>query len=171
MPNWCSNSVMVTHDNPHKLKELANIFEAKRPFNTLVPQPDWPNTPASEDIKDCVGVIEAKKGELPEKDVMKLASGEDHISWRWPSSKRTDQRWYDWCRKHWGTKWDIHDVDVEHQVANNMLILEFETAWWPPDEIFHHLRKEKGYQFLTWEWSDECDPEEVGDLTDINWDD
>ena len=82
-----------------------------------------------------------------------------------------DSRWYDWCRKHWGTKWDIHDVDVEHQVANNMLILDFQTPWCPPDEIFHYLRKEKGFEFLTWEWSDECDPDEVGDLTDINWDD
>ena len=171
MPNWISNSVMLTHDNPHKLKELADIFEAKRPFNTLVPQPDWPNTPASEDIRDFGGEVKAKKGELPEKKVMKLANGEEEVWWNWPSSGRNDDRWYDWCRKHWGTKWDTHDVDVEHQVANNMLILDFQTPWCPPDEIFHHLRKEKGFEFLTWEWSDECAPDEVGDLTDINWDD
>ena len=171
MPNWCSNSVAVTHSDPHKLKELADIFQSDSPFNSLIPQPDWTNTPASEDIRDFGGVTVAKKGELPEKDVMKLASGEDYISWRWPSSKRADERWYGWCVNHWGTKWDIHDVEVDYQLADNMLTLEFETAWCPPDGIFHYLRKEKGYQFLSWEWADECDPEEVGDLTDIDWDD
>ena len=171
MPNWCSNLVIVTNDNPHKLKELADIFKSDSPFNTLIPQPDWPNTPASEDIRDFGGEIKAKKGELPEKEVIKLANEEEYITWRWPSSGRQDDRWYDWCRKHWGTKWDIDDVEVRHQLAGNMLTLEFETAWCPPDGIFHYLRKEKDYQFLSWEWADECDPEEVGDLTDIDWDD
>lgn len=55
MPNWISNSVAVSHPDPHKLKELADIFQSDRPFNTLIPQPDWPNTPASEDIRDFGG--------------------------------------------------------------------------------------------------------------------
>ena len=171
MPNWITNEVTFTHDNPHKLEEMADIFRNEAPFNHLIPEPDWPNIPAEEDIRGYNGEIVAKKGELPEKEVMKLANGSEEIWWNWPSSGRNDDRWYDWCRKHWGTKWDTHDVEVDYQLADNMLTLEFETAWCPPDEIFHYLRKEKGYQFLSWEWADECDPEEVGDLTDIDWND
>ena len=88
MPNWITNEVTFTHDNPHKLEEMSNIFRNEAPFNHLIPQPDWPNVPAATNIKGYNGEIVAKKGELPEKEVMKLANGEEYITWNWPSSGR-----------------------------------------------------------------------------------
>ena len=79
MPNWITNNVTVTHDNPHKLEEMADIFRNEAPFNHLIPQPDWPNIPAKEDIKGYNGETIAKKGELPQKEVIKFANGEDHV--------------------------------------------------------------------------------------------
>ena len=35
MPNWITNEVTFTHDNPHKLKEMADIFRNEKPFNQL----------------------------------------------------------------------------------------------------------------------------------------
>ena len=165
MPNWITNEVTFTHDNPHKLEELADIFRNEAPFNHLIPQPDWPNIPAKEDIKRYNGETIAKKGELPEKEVMKLANGEDHVSWNWPSSGSQDDRWYQWRCSHWGCKWDVWDVEVDYQQAANLVHLTFNTPWCPPDAIYEKLC-EMGYEFLMWEWQDECE-DEVNDLVPI----
>ena len=165
MPNWITNNVTVTADNPHKLEELADIFRNEAPFNHLIPQPDWPNIPAEEDIRGYNGEIVAKKGELPEKEVMKLANGEEHITWNWPSSGRQDDRWYQWRCGHWGCKWDGWDVEVDYQKAGNLVHLTFNTPWCPPDPIYEKLC-DMGYEFLMWEWQDECE-EEVHDLVPI----
>ena len=167
MPNWITNNVTVTHNNPHKLEELADIFRNEAPFNHLIPQPDWPNIPAEKDLKFKYdkSVVVAKKGELPKKEVMKLANGEDHVSWNWPSSGRQDDRWYDWRLEHWGCKWDIDDVEVDYQQAANLVHLTFVTPWSPPDVIYGYLTC-MGYQFLQWQWQDECE-EEVHDLVSL----
>ena len=165
MPNWITNEVTFTHDNPHKLEEMADIFRNEAPFNHLIPEPDWPNIPAESVIRDTTGETKALKGELPEKEVMKLANGEDHVSWNWPSSGRQDDRWYDWRCKHWGCKWDIWDVEVDYQKAGNLVHLTFVTPWSPPDAIYGYLTC-MGYEFLLWEWQDECE-EEVHDLVPL----
>ena len=155
MPNWIHNEVVMTHSDPHKLEEIANIFKNEQPFNQLIPEPDWPNIPAESVIRDSQGETTALKGELPKKEVIKYSTGETFY-WNWPSSGRQDARWYDWRRAHWGCKWDIHDVDVDYQVANNMVELRFETPWSPPDTIYKKLC-EMGYEFIQWEWQDECE--------------
>ena len=165
MPNWITNEITFSHDNPHKLEEMADIFRNEAPFNHLIPQPDWLNVPAATNIKGYNGEIVAKKGELPEKEVMKLANGEEHITWNWPSSGRQDDRWYDWRRKHWGCKWDIHDVEVDYQKAANLVYLTFVTPWCPPDGIYNKLC-DMGYEFLQWQWQDECE-DAVHDLVPL----
>jgi hypothetical protein len=165
MPNWITNEVTFTHDNPHKLEEMADIFRNEAPFNHLVPEPDWPNIPAEKDMKDTARNPKAIKGELPQKEVMKLANGDEQIFWNWPSSGRQDDRWYDWRCKHWGCKWDIHDVEVDYQKAGNLVHMTFVTPWGPPDAIYNKLC-EMGYEFLQWQWEDECESV-VHDLTPL----
>ena len=51
------------------------------------------------------------------------------------STKFGRNNWYDWSCAHWGTKWNA---------CNTLLNLEenevaFDTAWAPPDPIFHKL--------------------------------
>jgi hypothetical protein len=53
---------------------------------------------------------------------------------------------YDWCNRHWGTKWDICDVGYEHSINENtgefgQLQFYFDTAWGPPDEAFVEISK------------------------------
>jgi hypothetical protein len=37
----------------------------------------------------------------------------------------------DWCRRHWGTKWNAYSQKPIEQ-SDDALILRFETAWRPP---------------------------------------
>ena len=45
-----------------------------------------------------------------------------------------------WCVNNWGTKWDIGDVGIDYQ-DSEILELEFETAWSPPEGIMEKLRE------------------------------
>ena len=170
MPNWISNELDITHSDASKLDELKELFKGERPFNKLIPEPDWPNIPASKDLTqrfDTTKVI-AKKGELPEKEVMKLANGDEHIFWNWPSSGNQDDRWYGWRVKHWGCKWDLNHEEVEvDEFTKGELCISFTTPWAPPDEIYRKLVS-MGYEISRWEWQDE-DPDSYGDLALIDW--
>jgi hypothetical protein len=43
--------------------------------------------------------------------------------------------WYDWCVKHWGTKWNAYDTYIEHNEVN------FTTAWATPFPVIKALSK------------------------------
>ena len=153
MPNWVSNTVVVTHDQPPVLETLYNVFNSDAPFNTLNPEPDW-------------SIIPDDKGVIPAKKVTKIkdmdGNTKELVILRWPDGSQ-DTRWRTWRNENWGCKWDI-DVDyIDYSVGNNLLVMEFETPWSPPDAIYEKLCG-MGYEFLRWAWQDE-DPSFGGDLT------
>ena len=127
MPNWCSNRVSFYSDDTSALEKLKNIFESDEPFNSLVPAPDWKNTPND-------------KGELPVLREMKDTEGRViHTTYDFPDGKN-DDRWYDWNIINWGTKWEIDKGSCDH-LDENSFECEFETAWSPPEGIFYALRQ------------------------------
>ena len=102
MPNWCHNRVSFYSDNEQDIKKLWSIFESDEPFNTIVPSPDWKNTPND-------------KGELPHAREMKNPKGEVFTTVQEFPDGTNDDRWYHWNIQNWGTKWDItaDAVDVD----------------------------------------------------------
>ena len=127
MPNWCSNRVSFYSDDTSALEKLKNIFESDEPFNSLVPAPDWKNTPND-------------KGELPVLREMKDTEGRViHTTYDFPDGKN-DDRWYDWNIFNWGTKWEVSGVECDHWDGNSFEC-EFETAWSPPEGIYYASRQ------------------------------
>lgn len=45
--------------------------------------------------------------------------------------------WYDWANKNWGTKWNAYSAFVE--VFEESIMIEFDTAWSPPEPWFNTL--------------------------------
>jgi hypothetical protein len=41
--------------------------------------------------------------------------------------------WYSWNVEHWGTKWDIDPIRPEY--SGSEAVLDFETAWSPPEAV------------------------------------
>ena len=41
--------------------------------------------------------------------------------------------WYDWSTKNWGTKWNACGTSVK-PLGKVSVVVEFDTAWFPPDE-------------------------------------
>lgn len=60
-----------------------------------------------------------------------------------------DDTWYEWCCRHWGTKWNA----VESRIFDDGF--EFETAWSTPIPILEKLSKKFPKLTFHHEWADE----------------
>ena len=100
-------------------------------------------------VKDVDRFIEMAKGR---DSVAELTLSLDSL-YPIPDDKRAEG-WYDWCVEHWGTKWDLWDVDVDVTTHVNgedkSVVYCFISAWSPPDRAFSHLLngEEPGYENL-----------------------
>ena len=128
MPNWCRNRVTV-FGNEEEVSKVKDIFESKDTvFGKIIPSPDWKNIPN-------------EKGELPKENLIKNDKGEVvAATMEFPDGKN-DSRWYDWNLANWDTKWDIAgSVEVDEQ-DSEMVEINFNTAWSPPEAICFKLRE------------------------------
>ena len=140
MPNHCSNRVTISaHEGKEdQFNAVLKAFESERPFQSLHPQPDWPNTPND-------------KGELSALKEHKNADGKVVFTTREFPDGTADERWYDWCYQNWGTKWDAYDreegdIDEECGYAE----FEFHTAWGPADGIYDKIAEDYPDVSVSW---------------------
>lgn len=114
MPNWVYNNIEVEEKYTEKLEQISKRgfchYFKPRPKayeDTISPTPSKENNPYVYELSQLL---------------LKYHGYEN---------------WYDWCRKHWGVKWDSCDG---HMDGN---IYRFETPWNRPDmSIFELLAKE-----------------------------
>ena len=78
MPNWCDNSVVITHEDKSKLEELSKQAEQSTLFGFVLPEPDY--------------------------DKVKVKSAFPEISGKEFSDPKG--AWWDWRVQNWGTKWE-----------------------------------------------------------------
>ena len=135
MPNHCHNRVTFYSDNTEDVAKLKQIFEDESCFGQIIPEPDWPNIPLTQN--DSSNWLHPKRGEVGELPVKVEEYG---TSYRFKSTDKPDDRWYDWRLANWDTKWDAYDVVVTDDDPENVEI-EFNTAWSPPEAICHALRE------------------------------
>tara|TARA_B000000557_G_scaffold149172_1_gene121171 strand:+ start:57 stop:527 length:471 start_codon:yes stop_codon:yes gene_type:complete len=140
MPNWCNNRVSFYSDNEQDITKLRSIFESDEPFNAIVPSPDWKTTP-----NEKPG---ATYGELPRVREMKRPDGTVFHACDEFSDGTQDDRWYHWQIEHWGTKWEIANVECDGDAYS--FTCEFETAWSPAEGIFYALREQYPDVDCTW---------------------
>ena len=135
MPNHCHNRVTIygsgndTDQTRAQIAKLKQIFEDESCFGQIIPEPDWANTPLSK--HDSSNWLHPKRGEVGE---LPVKSEEPFIIYRFASTDKADDRWYDWRVQNWDTKWDAYDVVVTDDDPE-YLEVEFNTAWAPPEAI------------------------------------
>lgn len=57
--------------------------------------------------------------------------------------------WYDWCNKHWGTKWGDCDTSLTSSPDAGYAVFSFQSAWSPPTQGIEHIsRKWSNLAFL-----------------------
>ena len=117
MPNWCDNTVYITHDDPKKIQVLVDAWKENKFFGTIHPEPDY--------------------NKVKVKPTFPQITGNDN-----PVS--VESAWYDWRIQNWGTKWEITTDEAYIDIQENQIRASFATAWSPPTGIFDKL-VEDGY--------------------------
>ena len=147
MPNWCNNSLLVSHPDKEMMAKFAAGVKNGNLFDTFIPMPQEMRDTTSPSIEINEALIE----------------------------KYGHSDWYGWALANWGTKWDCSEGEFELEedgVSGNGW---FDTAWGPPIAAFEELHKlgfsidafysEGGMQFCgTWiDGEEEC-IDSYGDL-------
>ena len=145
MPNHCHNRVPFYASPEHndQIAKIKQMFLDENIFGQIIPEPDWANTPLlSSDNR--YGTKYGNDGELP------VRSEDPFVTYRFQSTGRADERWYDWRIQNWDTKWDAYDVVVTDDTDPEQLEIEFNTAWAPPEAICSALREQYPDVSISW---------------------
>lgn len=76
-------------------------------------------------------------------EVLALFQGEEPFQAILPRPEEEEANWYTWNISHWGTKWDISNVEIisdDEYSDIRCLCMRFDTAWSPPEGIFDRLQ-------------------------------
>ena len=112
MPNWCDNTVYITHDDPKKIQILVDAWKANKFFGTIYPEPDYNKVKV--------------KPMFPE-----IKGNNDPVS--------PESAWWDWRVRNWGTKWEINTDEAYIDIHENEIKVGFSSAWSPPTGIYDRL--------------------------------
>jgi len=121
MPNWCSNYVEVSHEDPAKIRALADAMERGEFLDHVIPVP--------EDLKREGSATSGG----PNADLYDQIRAEN-------TEKHGYGNWYDFCCARWGTKWDVDcqgQVDVHPE--GKTVTASFDSAWSPPCGVYEAL--------------------------------
>lgn len=110
MPNWCYNTVTVTHKDPAMLDRFVKATEADKLLNEFAPMPEE---------------LQNTTSPSPPNEVLEEKYGYSD--------------WYSWALDNWGTKWDITNSAINHREGNEVQVY-FDTAWSPPIAFYEALK-------------------------------
>jgi hypothetical protein len=136
MPNWCDNTLELTHENPEMMDKAIQGWKDNKFFATLCPEPDY------------------------SKIKVKPTFDMSHISGKpQPEFVDADQAWYDWRLQNWGTKWEITTdesyIDIQDNEHGKSIRASFSTAWSPPTALYDKLVQD-GYQVKAFYYEGGC---------------
>lgn len=112
MPNWCDNTVYITHDDPKKIQILVDAWKANKFFGTIYPEPDYTKVEVRPTFPQIKG-------------------NNDPVN--------PESAWWDWRVQNWGTKWEINTDEAYIDIHENEIKVGFSTAWSPPTGIYDKL--------------------------------
>ena len=136
MPNYCSNKLVIKGPKAALAKFAATLGEGGE-FLLAQTHP----------VPEALGGISCGGYHINGKMVTSWREKDDkpvEITNRELASlkrKYGATNWYDWCIKHWGTKWDVPS-DTVLTVGEKEIYGWFDTAWAPPVKWLVYVSKE-----------------------------
>ena len=122
MPNWCDNTLHITHENPEMMKKVIDAWNSGEFFQTMRPCP--------QELIDTSAGYGGETEEQQENERRELVNLE----------KYGYKNWYDWRLNNWGAKWDIDTNGIKHK-HNTSFSQGFYSAWSPPIDFYEYLDK------------------------------
>ena len=133
MPNWCANTVTISHPDMAMMKRVVKGYNQNRLLDEFIPIP-----------------LELKEGAMNSSELMKIRN--------WEYKKELDKvreelnrkyfgykDWYDYCVSEWGTKWDIGRNESStlfmKDIKDKTLTFYFDSAWSFPLSAYEKLHE------------------------------
>jgi len=146
MPNWCENEVNIYGKKEDLQKFLQECmskseesdkggYDRVLDFTKVIPEPDYETTPVAHTFPSIHAAF-AKTEE------------EKQVALKNEPTIREDAEW-DWRVQHWGTKWDLSEMNVL-DVDDDYICMNFDTAWGPPEGIYDALVKKYPDLHISW---------------------
>lgn len=132
MPNWCSNTLTLRHDDPTMIKRAEMAFAKGELLNEFIPVP--------QELRDTVSGSYGDPDEQAKLEAQTRANVE----------KYGYGNWYDYAVNEWGTKWDVGESQGINDVQSNEIVLYFESAWSPPIAAYEKLEDLGFYVYATY---------------------
>ena len=120
MPNWCGNTLTITHEDPAMIVRAKAAFAEGNFLQEFIPVPKG----LLEEGGESYGGPDAKKY-----DTIRAKN----------KAEFGYNSWYDWCINEWGTKWDVGDGNGIQTWDDHELIVYFDSAWSPPIAAYEKL--------------------------------
>ena len=120
MPNYCGNTLNLTHEDPAMITRAKAAFAEGRFLDEFIPVPG--------DLKITAGSV----SDTAEQEKL-VAQTKANVE------KHGYGNWYDFCVGEWGTKWDVGDSSGINSFTDTELIVYFDSAWSPPIAAYEKL--------------------------------
>jgi hypothetical protein len=144
MPNWCSNTLEISHEDKKMMKRVVKGYNKNGLLKEFIPVP-----------KELFDTVAGNVGS-PDSYEQKLLSYREKLNMEHFGYKN----WYDFCVGEWGTKWDIGHGDAYDKLSisdikNNTLTIGFDSAWSPPVDAYVKLC-DMGFQITAMYYEGGC---------------
>jgi len=128
MPNWCSNTLIISHKDKTMMKRVVKGYNKNGLLNEFIPVP--------KELRDTTAGCLGNK----ESYAQRLLEFQEKLNQEFFGYSN----WYNFCVGEWGTKWDIgcgdgYDKLLMKDMENNTLTIGFDSAWSPPLEAYEKL--------------------------------
>lgn len=123
MPNWCMNNLTISHNNPAKLQEFVDAYNAGNTCEHFIPHPPH----IVDDIRNNNAFGD------------KVGGGDGWYNWR---VNNWGTKW------DFGLEKNCEPASIE----DNKVVISFNTAWSPPREFYEYLTDEHGYSINASYW-------------------
>jgi len=121
MPNWCNNTLTLTHEDPAMILRAKEALDRGEFLNEFIPVP--------EQLKIVAGSV----GDPVEQAKLEADTARNREELGYGN-------WYDFCVGEWGTKWDVGgDGQTDIHPDGKMLHTSFDSAWSPPVNAYDKL--------------------------------
>lgn len=116
MPNWCSNSLCLQHEDPNMIARAVKAFDEGRLLEEFIPVPAELSEATSPNREESAKALKEKYGYAD---------------------------WYDFCVNEWGTKWDVgsEGSDADTSPDGKVMSVYFDSAWSPPIAAYEQFEQ------------------------------
>lgn len=133
MPNWCNNTLIISHPDKSMMKRLVKGYNQNRMLDEFIPIP--------QELKDGAMTMERLRMNLNDDYRKELEKVREDLNVKYFGYKS----WYEFCVSEWGTKWDIgrgdsFDTVKLKDIKGDTITLRFDSAWSFPIGAYEKLK-------------------------------